>query len=182
MGSNISVRISFNLIWKRVSLHTWKRRILFFNKIHSCFDYRLYFYQWSYVYMRNTGFAKRVIWNALSVVTGGIVNITMCYLSINKYGEWGVVLSFILSYIVMLVTSWGINEWIIREYVPKFRLFFNPLIIWGMFVLAYYMVYELLTNNYVEEFFLKLLLCIIYCFCVIFPYRNRICSVLKRKK
>lgn len=140
------------------------------------------FYQWSYVYMRNTGFAKRVIWNALSVVTGGIVNITMCYLSINKYGEWGVVLSFILSYIVMLVTSWGINEWIIREYVPKFRSFFNPLIIWGMFVLAYYMVYELLTNNYVEEFFFKLLLCIIYCFCVIFPYRDRICSVLKRKK
>lgn len=140
------------------------------------------FYQWSYVYMRNTGFAKRVIWNALSVVSGGVANMGICYFSIYKYGAWGVVFAFAISYFVMLVTSWSINKWVIKEYAPRCTSFLMPFIIWGVFAAGYYMVHNEFAGNYLVEILLKLLLLVVYSMVIIYPYRFKVYTVLRRFK
>lgn len=97
------------------------------------------FYQWSYVYMRNVGYAKKTIWNAVVVVISGIVNVLLNSVLIAKYKDLGVALSFTISYLVMLITSWGINKYILKVYAPKVKAFL-PLLIASLplFIIGYF--------------------------------------------
>ena len=85
------------------------------------------FYQWAYVYMRNCIFAKRTIWNAVSVVAGGSSNIVISYYLIPFYGVLGVSIAFSLSYLVLLLTSYLINKFILKIYAPNGYAFFKLL-------------------------------------------------------
>lgn len=76
------------------------------------------FYQWSYVYIRICGYVKKTIWNAVSVISGGIVNVILSYLLIPQFEELGVALAFCLSYFVILLISYLINKFILRGYAP----------------------------------------------------------------
>lgn len=87
------------------------------------------FYQWAYVYMRNCIFAKRTFWNAISVVAGGISNVIISYFLIPIYGVLGVSLAFCVSYLILLLTSYISNKFILRVYVPSFWSFLKLLII-----------------------------------------------------
>ena len=140
------------------------------------------FYQWSYVYMRNTGFAKRVIWNALSVVSGGVANMAICYLSIYKYGAWGVVFAFAISYFVMLVTSWSINRWVIKEYAPRCTSFLMPFIVWGVFVAGYFFLFNVYQFNTIWIMILKFVIMGSFLSIEIYPYRSIFNKIIRRWK
>lgn len=81
------------------------------------------FYQWAYVYMRNTGYAKRTIWNGVVVVAGGISNILLSYFLIPSYQELGVAIVFCISYFVIMCLSYIVNKFIIKKYAPDFAMF-----------------------------------------------------------
>lgn len=87
------------------------------------------FYQWSYVYIRNVAYAKKTIWNAIVVISSGIVNILLNSMLIGKYHELGVACSFSISYLFMLLLSWAVNKWILKVYAPPVRKFLLPLLI-----------------------------------------------------
>lgn len=95
------------------------------------------FYQWAYVYMRNTGYAKKVIWNAIAVVISGVSNIFLS-ITLVKYGDLGVALSFCLSYMILLIISWAINKFIIKLYAPRCNLFIVPFIYTILIAVIYY--------------------------------------------
>lgn len=92
------------------------------------------FSQWSYVYMRNVGYEKKMIWNAVIVIVSGLVNIVANASLIKIYGPIGVALSFALSYMVMTVLGWTVNHFILKSYAPPVRLFLLPLIIASLFI------------------------------------------------
>lgn len=119
------------------------------------------FYQWAFVYMRNTGYAKKVIWNAFSVISSGIINSVLGIILMKKYGTIGVAVSFIVSYFIMLVTSWAINKWILKAYAPHINQFLKPFFSWLLFWFACIMMNASFhqTNLYVELF--KVLLCLV---------------------
>lgn len=86
-------------------------------------------YQWSYVYMRNVGYVKKTIWNAVVVVTSGISNIVLNSVLFTSFGATGVAFAFSLSYMIMLILSWAINKYILKQYVPTVYHFMVPFMI-----------------------------------------------------
>jgi O-antigen/teichoic acid export membrane protein len=87
------------------------------------------FFQWAYVYMRNMGYAKKTIWNAVIVVSGGISNILLNVFLIGRFDCLGVALSFVFSYLLMVIIGWIINKYVIKEYAPNKKIFSIPLLI-----------------------------------------------------
>lgn len=97
------------------------------------------FYQWSYVYIRNVMYAKKMIWNAIVVISSGILNIILNTCLIQYFHSVGVAISFSLSYLFMLILSWFINRLVIKQYAPRLMEFVAPLLLYiPVFVLAIY--------------------------------------------
>lgn len=84
------------------------------------------FYQWSYVYLRNFGYAKKTIWNAAVVITSGVTNVFLNSLLITPLNELGVAISFAISYCVMLIMGMIVNRKFLRIYTPLFANFMKP--------------------------------------------------------
>lgn len=84
------------------------------------------FYQWSYVYLRNVAYAKKTIWNAIVVISSGIVNILLNAVLIQYYQELGVAISFAISYLFMLLFSWLTNKYLLKVYAPRVTQFLYP--------------------------------------------------------
>ena len=84
------------------------------------------FYQWAYVYMRNCGYAKKMIWNAIVVVTSGVANVVLSALLIKRLGIIGVAISFTLSYLILLIFSYWVNLIQLKLYAPKVFMFIKP--------------------------------------------------------
>lgn len=84
------------------------------------------FYQWSYVYLRGAGFAKRMIWNAVAVLIAGVCNVCLNVVLVQRYAEVGIAISFAFSYMIMVSVSYLINKLIIRVYTPNVMKFVIP--------------------------------------------------------
>lgn len=103
-----------------------------------------FFYQWSFVYLRNSAFTKKTIWNAVVVILSGIFNVVLNSILIRRFQLLGVAISFAMSYAVMLVLSWLANMLFLKAYVPNVMRFVVPFILyipilalscyWGMYV------------------------------------------------
>ena len=86
------------------------------------------FYQWAYVYMRNVGYAKKTIWNAIVVVFSGVVNILLNAILIAPLGTLGIAVSFSVAYLFMLVLGAILNKYVLKCYAPKLLSFIKPLV------------------------------------------------------
>lgn len=142
------------------------------------------FYQWAYVYMRNSGYAKKTIWNAIAVISGGFLNIIFSYLLMPLYHELGVAIAFCASYMEILLVSYIANKYILKIYAPSF-IHFNKLLfvycIFTLFSIAFY-VSDIDT---IIAIFLKLLLFSLASLVFLYSYRNEIkklAHVLKNKE
>lgn len=138
------------------------------------------FYQWSYVYMRNVGYAKQTIWNALVVVISGCCNVALNYVLAKSYKEVGIAISFMISYVIMFVLSWLVNAYILRLYVPKTISFFVPLCC--ILPVVVYSFFNPFLFNVFVTIFVKLLIFIIFVFVIFYKYRNEIIEYIGKKK
>lgn len=84
------------------------------------------FYQWSYVFMRNVGYEKKMIWNAVIVISSGVSNIVLNSVLLNIYGVLGIAISFSFSYMIMLILGWIVNRIILKTYTPSMKKFITP--------------------------------------------------------
>lgn len=88
------------------------------------------FYQWSYVYIRNVMYAKKTIWNAVVVISSGVLNVILNALLFVYYNTLGIAISFSISYVFMFILSFFINKYIIKVYATRLSIFIKPLIIY----------------------------------------------------
>lgn len=137
------------------------------------------FYQLAFVYMRNTGYAKKTIWNGIVVVISGIFNIILNYYLIPTYNEMGAALSFMFSYILLFLLSWIINIYILRVYAPKIIKFAFPFAITFpfYFVSLYLDDYSL---NFVYLYIFKISISIIVFLLLTFQYRYNFIQLYNR--
>lgn len=114
------------------------------------------FYQWAYVYMRNVGFAKRTIWNAIVVVSSGLVNIILNSVLIKSLGVLGIALSFTASYLTMLLLGGVLNKYVLRCYAPNLRQFITPFIVTFPFII--YAIFDPFSSNALLSLTIRFLL------------------------
>ncbi|WP_195652797.1 lipopolysaccharide biosynthesis protein [Bacteroides cellulosilyticus] len=136
------------------------------------------FYQWSYVYMRNVGFAKKTIWNAIVVVVSGIGNIVLSAILIKSLGTLGIAISFSASYFIMLLFGGLVNKYILKCYAPSLLQFLIPFII--SFPVVVYSLINPFSNNLILSISLKLLLFCIFSFLMLKKYRVKLLNFIKK--
>lgn len=116
------------------------------------------FYQWAYVYLRNTGYAKRNIWNAYCVLLSGIANIVLNACFVPILSEVGAAIATCLSFLALLLLSWGVNRIVIKEYVPRIMVFIKPFICLVPFMF-FLILNSLLIHSIGISILVKLTLC-----------------------
>lgn len=137
------------------------------------------FYQWSYVYMRNVGYAKKTIWNAVVVITSGLVNLILNYLLIGHLKDLGVAISFSFSYFIMLLLGWIINKSILHVYSTGVRKFFAPFIVTIPFLVFTYI--NPFIGSMVFTQIIKACVFITLFGLLLIPYYNRIKLIVQKK-
>lgn len=136
-------------------------------------------FQWSYVYLRNTGYAKRNIWNAYCVLISGVSNILFNAYFVSRYGEIGAAVATLSSYFILLILSYITNRFIIRGYVPHLGLFVKPFLVLVPFLIAISIIY-VYHFSFVSSFILKLLLFVILSFIYFCAYKDKLKVLIKR--
>lgn len=141
-------------------------------KLIPVFSLGYCFYQWSYAYMRNVGYAKKTIWNAVVVVTSGVANLLLNALLIGPLGDLGVAIAFTASYFLMLIIGWITNRYVLKLYTPGAKKFLLPLLILVPFlILAYYNPF---SDSVIWNICFKLVCLILFGIIMVYPFRNMI--------
>lgn len=135
------------------------------------------FYQWSYVYLRSTGFARRTIWNAVAIVTSGISNIAFNHLLIYRFGILGVAMSFCISYFILCAVAYLINRYILKIYVPHITRFITPFLLLLLLMAIYQ--YALDGNM---NFFIKIPVFLTITCLFMWRYRRYIINILGKNQ
>ena len=86
-----------------------------------CIGYSMY--QWAYVYMRNTGYAKKTIWNGVVITISGFVNVSLSAILTPLMKELGIALAFTFSYAILLFLSYMVNKKVLHVYTTSFGAF-----------------------------------------------------------
>lgn len=138
------------------------------------------FYQWAYVYLRNTGYAKRNIWNALAVIISGFSNVIFNALLIPAFSDLGGAMSLMLSYLLLMIISYSINKFVLKLFAPPFKNFFYPLVFFAPIIVACVKFYTLGFSLWL--FVLKVALFVFLFLILILPYRERAIDMIKQIK
>lgn len=191
-----SIDKDYNLIW-RITLFASVALSLFGKEIGAVLGKSVYlssmyilpilvlgyvFYQWAYVYLRSTGFAKKTIWNAVAVVTSGVCNIVLNVILVNKWQELGIAISFAVSYFVLVVVSYIINRWILKQYTPRIWKFIWPLLLTIPFLaLSGYLITKG-ENIDIKYILIKIGVTIVFFLLIMANYLEEIMIRIKRRK
>lgn len=153
------------------------------NYLHSlyivpvlCVGYA--FYQWAYVYMRNTGYAKQTIWNGVVVTVSGLLNIYIAVLLTPSYKELGVAIAFAASYAMLLILSWGVNKLFLDVYTPSFMNFLKV----GAFSLPFvmYSVWTYFQEPSLYAILLKVIVYSLFTGILSFKYWHRLKVIIRK--
>ena len=106
------------------------------------------FYQLSFIYIRNFGYAKKTIFLSLSFILSGLSNVIFTHFLGNIYGVLGVSISFVISYLILLVITWSINEYFLKLYSTSWVKLIKPLVV----VIPFYFI--LLVVGFMDDIFL----------------------------
>lgn len=136
------------------------------------------FYQWAYVYMRNTGYAKQTIWNGVVVTLSGILNIYLVAILTGPYKELGVAIAFAASYALLMILSWLVNRLFLNVYTPPFSNF----LIVGVFSLpfAVYGMWTYFKEQSFVSFTIKIVVFCVFVGVVSKKYLHMIPQLIKR--
>ncbi len=134
------------------------------------------FYQWSYVFLRNVGYEKRMIWNAVIVISGGFSNILLNSILINNFKELGVAISFSISYLIMFIIGWIINSFVLKTYTPAMRMFAVPFFF--LLIFLSYIIINPTTDISLTAISLKIVIFIVFMIFIMFKWRSKILQLL----
>ena len=113
------------------------------------------------------------------VVISGITNIALNAILFKFFDVLGVAISFMVSYVVLLATSFIVNKWILKVYAPNLIIFIKPLIIF----LPYWALSIYLSQVHgIFLFFLKAFIFTTYILIVALPYKDRLICLLRRQE
>lgn len=135
------------------------------------------FYQWAYVYLRNTGFAKRNIWNAYCVILSGIVNIILNSILVPSYQEIGAAIATISSYLVLLAAAYLTNRFVLKEYAPPSKNFIHLFLFSLPFYACIGIVY-FYCDNMIWSLAIKLILSLSFSYIMLKPYKEKAIATL----
>lgn len=99
------------------------------------------FSQLSFAFIRNFGYTKKTQYMTFTILFSGISNVVLNVFLIKSFGELGAAISFVLSYIIMTIIAWFINEYLVKLHsTPLKKLLFPLFIVVPFYIILYYLI------------------------------------------
>ena len=188
-----SIDHDLNLIWRLtliagffLSLFAWEMGYILAGRdyleqlyIAPVVVFGFLFFQWAYVFLRNTLYAKKNIWNALAIIIGGISNVLLNSWLIPLYSGLGAAIAIMISYLLMLISGALFNHFILKEYCPRTGLFMKPLLIYLPFCIVSILSYRIPWTLSVLG--IKIILFLLLCVVLLLPYRTQLITIINNR-
>jgi O-antigen/teichoic acid export membrane protein len=135
------------------------------------------FLQLSFGFIRNFSYTKKTYFMTITILFSGICNVVFNSIFIEKYGSTGAAWSFVLSYFIMYLFAWFINNNYVKLHTTPFKSLLKPIIITIPFYLVMFYIFNI--NSFIVEVLIKFLFFIFFSFIILWDYRKIIFSYLK---
>ncbi|GAA3982684.1 oligosaccharide flippase family protein [Pedobacter ginsengiterrae] len=101
------------------------------------------FSQFSYAYIRNFGFTKKTQYMTITILVSGLSNVVLNVFFIKSFGELGAAISFVLSYVIMTLLAWLINNYFVKLHSTPITQLVRPLLIMVPFYILLYFLMKI---------------------------------------
>ncbi|WP_421945868.1 lipopolysaccharide biosynthesis protein [Pedobacter sp.] len=98
------------------------------------------FSQLSFAYVRNFGYTRKTQYMTLTILTSGVSNVLLNVFFVKSFGQLGAAISFVISYIIMVVLAWFLNNYFVKLHTTPLRKLLFPLIIAAPFYILLYLI------------------------------------------
>ena len=115
------------------------------------------FHQWAYLYLRNVGYAKRMMWNTYSYMFSGIALVLLNIVLVPRYQGYGAAIATLASYLLLFVFSYLVNKFVIKLYSPSIIKSLKPFILYLVFA-SFALLFGLVDLDWYLLISLKLIL------------------------
>ncbi|MDP2420245.1 lipopolysaccharide biosynthesis protein [Sediminibacterium sp.] len=138
------------------------------------------FSQFAFVYLRNFGYAKKILYMSITIFASGILNIFSNILLMKSFGQLGVAIAFVISYIFMTILGWFFNAFIVKIHATPLKKILPLLLLAVPFYCTLFFLLEikLLYLSVVLKFILITLFSLI----LVWNDRNLVLSAIKKFK
>lgn len=138
------------------------------------------FHQWAYVYLRNVGYSKRMMWNTYSYMFSGISLVVLNMILVPRYQGYGAAVATLMSYILLFLFTYIINRFVIKLHAPSVLYSLGPFLSYLFFLVVAVYLY-ILDVNWVLLLLIKVVLFSFGAFVLVWPYVDKLKPFIMRK-
>lgn len=131
------------------------------------------FHQWAYLYLRNVGYAKRMMWNTYSYMISGISLIILNTILVPNFQGLGAAVATLISYMILVIFAYCSNRYVIKLYSPSFVQSVRPFLLYLILISCAIYLYRI-DINWILLFLFKIALFLIGTLLLIYPYIDKI--------
>lgn len=136
------------------------------------------FHQWAYVYLRNVGYSKRMMWNTSAYMFGGISLVCLNIILVPKFQGLGAAVATLTSYILLFAFSYFVNKFVIKLHAPSFIRSLRPFLVYVIFIALAIYLYSL-NVSWTVLFLIKVALFAIGALSLVYPFLGAIKGYFK---
>ena len=136
------------------------------------------FHQWAYVYLRNVGYSKRMMWNSYSYMISGTALVILNMILVPRYQGYGAAIATLLSYMLLFVFTYVVNRFVIKIFAPSVIQSLKPFLFYIIFIAAAIYLYTI-DVNWVVMVLLKMVLFAVGTLVLIYPYIDKVKPYIK---
>lgn len=189
-----SINNDFNLIWRltlvvAIGLSFWGKEIAEVLAHNDYLEMLPVFpllvsgyviHQWAYLYLRNIGYSKRMMWNTYCYMFSGCSLVVLNLLLVPKFSGYGAAVSTLLSYVFLLLFAYIVNRFVICLYAPSMIKCLKPFMIYIAFtIVSIFLFYW--DTNFVIFIFSKVVLCCFAILILLYPFLQKVRPIIRSK-
>lgn len=129
----------------------------------------LYYYS---LFSNYAFYRKKTILISISTIIAGIVNVALNYIFIPKYGYIAAAYTTLISFILLFILHYMNARFILKEQLPKLRIFFKGILLFAILLTIYYLIKDL-EIHFALMIAIKMVLAGIYGGYVLYGWRKR---------
>ena len=138
------------------------------------------FHQWAYVYLRNVGYSKRMMWNSYAYMFSGVALVVLNIILVPRFQGYGAAFATLTSYILLFLFTYVSNRFVIKLHAPSVLQSLKPFIYYVIFIIAAIYLYTL-DLNWMLLLIIKTVLFALGAIILIYPYINKLKPYIQNK-
>lgn len=138
------------------------------------------FHQWAYLYLRNVGYSKRMMWNTYSYMFSGMALVVLNILLVPKFHEYGAAVATMASYALLFLFIYFVNRYVIRLFAPSLAKALMPFLLYIFFICAAIYLYTV-NMHWALLVAIKILLFTLCSFVLVYPFINKLSPYIKER-